>query len=478
MNQKIEQQPNIVFIITDQMRGDCLSVSGHPVVETPNLDMLAMKGANFTASYSSCPSCIAARASIFTGMRPTSHGRLGYRDQVPWRYETTLPAELSRHGYQTHCIGKTHFYPQRTHLGFDSLESYEGNQNFDNKYVNDYFEWLAERTGGRLQELDHGVDGNSWFARPSHLPEELHNNTWVATRALEFLRRRDPTRPFFLNLSFHRPHAPVDPPQVFCDLYKDRELPPVPIGDWAQKLNVPVDDINAWVGAVPKNQLQQLIRGYYAQIAHIDNQIGRVLIALRQLKAGPTWIIFTADHGEMLGDHFLFRKTFAYEGSARTPLVVCPPDGAKIHHNHAPVAQEDLMPTMLEIAGVSQPEQVEGRSILPLLSESPEEVGWRGYMHGEHAPCYADELGMQYLTDGQEKYIWYTQSGEEQLFDLANDPQELQNLADSPKHHDRLLLWRARMISELAPRTQDGLSDGHRLISGKNLPPVRPELYD
>lgn len=470
------QRPNIVLILTDQMRGDCLSVSGHPVVETPALDILARRGIYFTASYSSCPSCIAARASIFTGLRPTTHGRLGYRDQVPWRYETTLPGELSAAGYQTHVIGKTHFYPQRAHLGFHSVESYEGWQKFDRDYVNDYHEWLRERTNGRLEEADHGVDGNSWYARPSHLPEELHCNTWVVTRAVEFLRRRDPTRPFFLNLSFHRPHPPVDPPAVFWDLYADRELPPVPVGSWAAQNDVPVNDLNAWRGRLPERMLARLRRGYYAQIAHIDNQIGRLLIALRRHRAGPTWIVFTSDHGEMLGDHHLFRKTFAYEGSARTPLVICPPEGCGRRMCGAPVGQEDLMPTLLEAAGAEVPPGVEGRSLLPLLEQSPEEAGWRSYVHGEHSACYAPDHGMQYLTDGRVKYVWHTQSGCEQLFDLESDPEERTDLAADPEYGDLLALWRRGMVDELAPRTADGLSDGRRLIPGRSLPAVRPEL--
>jgi arylsulfatase len=472
----MDAQPNIVFIITDQMRGDCLSAAGHPVVQTPNLDMLARRGTLFTSSYSTVPSCIAARASIFTGQCASTHGRLGYQDQVPWNYANTLPQTLGRAGYQTHCIGKTHFFPQRAHLGFQSLESYEGDQNFDGQYVNDYHEWLGVQSGGRLRETDHGVDWNSWYARPSHLPEELHNNTWAVTRALEFIRRTDPTRPFFLNLSFHRPHPPIDPPQAFFDLYRDCPLPDVPVGDWAADHDVPPDSVNAWRAHLPVAQQQQTMRAYYAQIAHIDNQIGRLIMALNKARLGPTWIVFTSDHGEMLGDHHLWRKTYAYEGSARTPLIVCPPRGSAIHQSSAPVAQQDLMPTMLQIAGTDIPDTVEGRSLLPLLDQEPEAAGWRAFMHGEHARCYDAGHGMQYLTDGREKYIWYTQSGHEQLFDLDRDRQELEDLARNPAHAQRVAAWRERLISALAPRQEDGLSDGRRLISGTSLPQVRPAL--
>ncbi len=472
------QQPNILFIITDQMRGDCMSCAGHPVVETPNLDMLAARGTLFTASYSSCPSCIAARASLFTGLSPSSHGRLGYRDCVPWRYTDTLPSLLGQAGYQTHCVGKTHFFPQGAHLGFQSIESYEGNQNFDGRFVNDYFEWLRERTNGRLAETDHGVDWNSWCARPSHLPEELHNNTWVVTRGLEFLRRRDSTRPFFLNLSFHRPHAPVDPPQAFFDLYKDRTDIPIPRGDWADGYNTPATDVNAWFGRVPDHPLRRLRLAYYAQVSHIDNQIGRFLMAMSTLRLGPTWIVFTSDHGEMLGDHDLFRKTYAYEGSAHTPLIITPPTSAIQHRCMAPVIQQDLMPSMLDMAGVKIPRSIEGHSVLPLLSRTPAQARWQPFVHGEHSACYATHNAMQYLTDGQDKYVWHPVTGKEELFNLAQDPCELHNEAGDRPARDRLDSWRKRLIAIFKQRPQDKLTNGKRLLPRRPLPSVRPQLLE
>jgi arylsulfatase A-like enzyme len=470
-------KPNLVFILTDQQRWDTLGLVGGPPAETPNLDALARYGTLFTSAYTPCPSCIAARASIFTGQRPTTHGRLGYRDRVPWRYPTTLAGELARAGYQTHCVGKTHFFPQRLPLGFQSQDSYEAAQNHDGNYVNDYWEWLKERTQGRLRETDHGVDWNSWYARPSHLPEELHNNTWVVTKAIEFLERRDPTCPFFLNLSFHRPHPPIDPPQAFFDLFRDRRMPKVPVGDWARENLAPVNGMNAWRGKVPDELLLRCRRAYLAQVAHIDNQVGRFLMFLRRHSgSGPTWIVFTSDHGEMLGDHGLFRKCYAYEGSAHVPFIVAGPTPSQVHECAAPVSLEDVMPTFLEAAALPAPASVEGRSLLPLLSATPAEAAWREYVHGEHSPGNAEGQAMQFLTDGKEKYVWFTLSGREQLFDLRKDPYETRDLAKVKAKRARLELWRARMVKELAPRSGDGLSDGKRLLPGKELPAVRPAL--
>ena len=179
-------QPNIVFIMTDQWRGDCLSIAGHPVVETPNLDEMARTGTWFQRAYSACPSCIAARAALMCGQTPSTVGRLGYQDCVPWRYKTTLMTELSAGGYQTHCVGKTHFYPERIHLGFQSIESYECLQSHDGDHINDYHAWLRNQSGGPWDENAHGLASNSWIARPSHLPEHLHVNSWTVERSINF----------------------------------------------------------------------------------------------------------------------------------------------------------------------------------------------------------------------------------------------------------------------------------------------------
>ena len=343
--------------------------------------------------------------------------------------------------------------------------------------MNDYFDWLHTKGGGRYQEWAHGLPSNAWAARPSHLPEELHNNSWVAEKGIEFVRRRDKTRPFFLNLSFHRPHPPIDPPQVFYDMYRrpagalraSRRLGPHPRRAYQRHRRLARPSARARSGPHP--------RAYYAQVAHIDSQVGRVMRALERLKAGPTAVIVTADHGEMLGDHHMFRKTYAYEGSAKVPFIVSMPCAGKANRRcDAPVALEDVYPTILDMAHAEPPAPIDGRSVLPFCSDGPPPADWRDYMHGEHAQCYTPEESMQFITDGKEKYIWFTLDGREQLFDLANDPGECHDLARDPAARDRLELWRARMVAHLATRPQDGLSDGTQLLPGTLLPSVRPGL--
>ena len=228
-------------------------------------------------------------------------------------------------------------------------------------------------------------------------------------------------------------------------------------------------------GRLPQDVLEHSRRAYYAQIAHIDNQIGRVLLSFRRLKIDPPAIIFTSDHGEMLGDHNLFRKTWAYEGSAAVPLLMQIPGREGVEFCDAPNISHDVYPTILDIAGVDAPGKIDGKSLLH-FADDPGSADRREYVHGEHSACYCDGDGMQYLTDGKEKYIWWSVTGAEQFFDLRTDPYELTDLSDDPAHAERVDAWRQRLVKELAPREEDGLSDGRKLITGKRLPAVRAEM--
>jgi arylsulfatase A-like enzyme len=205
---------------------------------------------------------------------------------------------------------------------------------------------------------------------------------------------------------------------------------------------------------------------YYGMINHIDDQIGRLTMSLqRRNLLGNTFILFTSDHGEMLGDHNLYRKTFAYEGSARVPYIAraAPTmDYPQEVTTFAPVGLQDVMPTLLDVAGVPIPETLTGRSLLPLMRG--EDMGWRDALHGEHAGCYQYDDGVHFLTNGHYKYLWYSQTGQEQLFNLDDDPNELHDL--SRNGNSDVASWRSRMAQELQDRPE-GFSDGTHLIVGR-----------
>ena len=496
-----DPRPNLILIMTDQHRGDCLGCDGNPVIETPYLDELAANGTRFTAAYTACPSCIPARASLMTGMDQWHTGVLGMgrsRSNMTTAYAHTLPGELAAAGYHTQGIGKMHFHPQRALYGFHNTIIDESGRMPDS----DYRRWFEAHKDGPYGYRDHSIDWNSWMGRPSHLPEHLHPTWWTAQQGIEWLSRRDPEKPFFLKVSFARPHSPYDPPQAYYDMYRDREMPPPYLGDWCGMHDLDLDDTNAWRSHRSDREIQRARACYYGNVTFIDHQIGRLIYELRR-EAPEVWrntlIIFTSDHGDMLGDHHLWRKTYAYEGSARIPMTVRPPltwDCPRGQVRDEVVELRDVMPTFLEAAGVAIPETVDGMSMMPLVggdildppagpgSPGPREASsrvtganWRECLLGEHDWCYSHEQANYYLTDGRYKYIWFPYLGTEQLFDRAVDPGEEHDLAPDPAGAEQLARWRQVMVDELAARDCGLVADGKLVTLPLDVAIHSPHLY-
>jgi len=474
--------PNIILILADQMRGDCLGAAGHPVVETPFLDYLASRGAFFRRAYSAVPSCLPARAILWTGQDQWHTGVLGMGPggiPIPNDFPHTLPGEFRNAGYRVHLVGKGHFHPPRTSMGFETAELDEEARLPDC----DYRRWFAREAPEGVTPDDHGVHFNSWHAHPWHTEERLHPTAWTLWRALEFLRRRDRSRPYFLNISFTRPHSPYAPPAWYFDRYYRRATPPPVVGDWASRHDDPFTalDPNAWRGQMRPEAIHRARSGYLGEISFLDTQIGRLLHFFEREDPESfrrTWIIFTSDHGDMQGDHHLWRKTYAYEGSARIPLLIVPPLRSEFpiadHRPDACVELRDLMPTILEAAGLPIPPTVEGLSLLPLLRG--ERAPFRPYVHGEHLACYAPEMEMHYLTDGRRKFIWYSRTGEEQFFDLEQDPGECHNRIEDPARQSEIALWRNRLTEILEQRTCGWVRNGRPFRVGTD--PLRSPWAD
>ena len=458
------KRPNIILVMTDQQRGDCLGCDGHPAVETPYLDGVAERGARFTHAYSSVPSCTPARSGILTGMDQWNHGRLTMAGGDALEFPATLPGELAKAGYHTQGVGKMHFAPQRRLYGFHNMVLDESSRRIGD-FVSDYHEWFDEHKEGSYGYRDHSIDWNSWMARPSHLPEHLHPTYWTASEGVRFIAHRDPTRPFFMWLSFARPHSPYDAPHPYFDMYiNNPDIPQPHIGDWCEEYGQPTADVNAPWTRRSDSEVHRARAGYYGNITFIDHQIGRVLYELRMRDREAyenTLVIFTADHGDMMGDHYMWRKTYAFEGSARIPFLMQFPahwSESRKQVLDQPVELRDIMPTLLDAAGTEIPDSVDGKSLLPLVRG--ETGGWREFVQGEHTHCYNVEYGMQYVTDGREKYIWFHHTGRELLFNLFKDPAELHDLSGDVSAKPRIELWRRRLaeINENRgdPRGQNG----------------------
>jgi arylsulfatase A-like enzyme len=462
--------PNFVLLMVDQQRGDCLSIDEHamPCVQTPNLDAMAASGVRFRRAYSTCPSCIAARRSLISGQHPASHGMVGMVDGVDWNPPATLPGELQKRGYQTAFIGRTmHWHPRWRRYGFEEMKL-SVSLSRPEEPLSEYELSLQQATPDDPSGFGgHGLDWNGWNARPWHLSEPLHEVYWTVSQAIRWLQRRDPSRPFFLMISFFGPHPPLAPPAHYMERYLGMDLPQPTIGQWAappepaEGLPVASDRVN-----LTGERLRQCQAGYFGLINYIDDQIGRLFSprggAPREALRDAV-VLYTSDHGEMLGDHYLFRKTYPYEGSARIPLFIRGPGLTSRTVCPSPVCLEDLMPTVLDLAGCPIPPSVDGQSMAPVLrGESAE--GARQILHGEHAVAYRPEQANHYLTDGRDKFIWFSQTGIEQLFDLENDPGERVNLAASQS--ERLGRWRQCLIEHLAGRPE-GFTDGQKLIPGR-----------
>jgi len=459
----MDERPHIILFTTDQQRGDHLSIAGHPLVETPNVDAFVQRGAYFPNAYTEIPSTTGARRCLLGGQGSYTCGLIGY-SATEWHEPNTLAQVLADAGYHCINVGWRNLHPRRKLYGFHNVIVHDLGEGVD-----DYWDWLRGQVGPEAYERMHGCEANGWAARPWPYEERLHPTNWTIDVAVDQLRKRDPTRPFFIWVSHLRPHSPYDPPRFHWDRYIGRDLPEVPIGNWAGKHDIPQPGLprDAWHGRLTPDQLHRMRAAYMGSCTHIDDQLGRFIETLkRPLQLGDNILfLFTSDHGDMMGDHHLLRKTYAYEGSARIPFLIGYPQGCDLPTGtfDQVVGLQDVMPTLLEAAGAGVPDSVTGESVFKAIRGEP----WREFIHGEHSPCYAVEEAMQYLTDGREKYIYFPATGEEQLFDLVNDRGEVHDLSAGDAHADRLALWRSRLI-EILGRRGDGFSDGRRLLVRKD----------
>ncbi len=467
-----ERRPNILLITTDQQRYDAMGLNGNPILRTPNLDALAASGTNFSRCYVTCPVCIPARRTLISGLHPTTHGMHNYTDGWEFDPAHTLPGELSNAGYQTQLVGKLHLHPQRKRFGFDHMIlSESGNYRPDSKYQweNDYTDWLAEQ-GVRTISNAHGINGNGRNARPFHLDEPYHHSSWVANQAQRFFRGwRDPSCPWFMHLSFVAPHPPLIPPQAYWDRYIGRDDLAPTLGQWVptdagERRGVnPVDAI----GPFPPDEIHDAIAGYYGLIHHIDDCIQHVIEAyfeyMTERSKEPTYILFTSDHGEMLGDHHLYRKSLAYESSAHVPLFIT---GRNVDvpkgQSDALATWEDLMPTILDLAGVDIPDGLDGRSLVPAMrgeGSGPREMIFGFCRSGGHSNFY--------LVHGPWKYIWFERTDEEQLFNLDDDPREQHDLSGQSSDLEAM----RKLMTEHTQTMDDVNYDRMKLTPCANKPP-------
>jgi arylsulfatase A-like enzyme len=377
--------------------------------------------------------------------------------EIPVPALPTLAQTFRDAGYQAYAVGKLHVFPQRSRIGFDEvILNEEGRTQWG--VMDDYEQFLIDR-GYAGQHFAHGLSNNEYVWRPWHLPEDCHVTSWTTQQMCRLIKRRDPTRPALWYLSHMHPHPPLAPLREYLAMYDGVDIDDPVYGDWAtpdDRLPYSIQQLvdRRRPAGFDAHDIRQVRRAFYALCTHIDHQLRVVIGTLREEGLlNDTIILFSADHGDMLGDHGLWAKSMFYEGSANIPMILSgPPTESRTRVGHVDdrlVGLQDVMPTLLDLAGIPVPETVEGLSMVGDHT--------RQHFYGERGE---GALAGRMIHDGRYKLIYYPIGNRIQLFDLQDDPRELRDLGESPAHAD----IRERLVdllrSELHGADHNWLSDG------------------
>ena len=416
--------PNILFIFTDQLRADCIAALGNNQIRTPNIDRLVREGTSFSRCYTPSPVCMPARHAMTSGVAPHQSGCV---DNLTIDCDrSSFIEKLNNLGYQTHGVGKMHFAKSKGDWGFqtrDHAEEIEGESSRD-----DYRDFLAQNDYGHVQD-PYGLRSEYYYLpQPSQLPEKLHTNTWVADRSIDFLNCRDPDQPFFLWSSFIKPHPPFECPYPWSRLYRMHEMEgPFLPDDFEDQQNFwsRVQRRYKYMDSGDSKNLARMIKAaYYSTISHLDAHVGRILDALGSA-IDDTLIVFSSDHGEMLGDYGCYGKRSMLDASARVPLLARLPGqfaaGAQVDR---PASLIDLYPTFVETAGGKIDDSIEGIS-LQRLQTAP------GSERCVYSQFSQNQLGLYMAANRDWKYIYSAADNQEWLYRQGC---ENVNLVDDPDY--------------------------------------------
>jgi arylsulfatase A-like enzyme len=430
-------RPNIVFINTDQQRFDTLGCYGSPVAQTPHLDRLAAEGVRFTRCYTTNPVCMPARASYVTGQYPSHHGV--WMNGVPLSQQVeTLQGALKRGGYATGLIGKIHldnvWLRTEPHpaYDFDVLHECEG----DPYCKDEYFHWLDSQGlyDDYMAQFKAGGHRNGYVRR---LPEAQHMNNWIADHTEDYFRARAADgQPFFLSVGFFDPHHPFDPIEPYASMFAPADMPMPPMRPGEEERMTPparamYDKIHDYCADPAPEAIRGTIAAYHATITHVDAMVGRVMAALRETGLEEnTVVVFTSDHGEMLGDHgLLWKGAFFYEGAVHVPLIYRFPARCGVQGVAEGFASHvDLAPTVAALTGVPGPHLAQGQPLFdadlrPQTVRDAALVEWREKRFQTDDPFAVARC----LVTDDWKYVHYHGQPYGELYDLKNDPGETDN---------------------------------------------------
>jgi arylsulfatase len=449
---------NFIFLTTDQQRFDTIQCLGSNHMLTPHLNWLVESGIHFSRGYSASPVCVTARASMLTGCHFHKMKDTGWWGQPTTdRQGLTLPALLTRAGYQTHGYGKFHFHPTHCNYGWEHIET-----------LDFYYRELRMQRPDRLRAMDHGVGQNEMQPVLATVHENESLTRWTVERGIRFLETRDHSRPFCLYLGFSKPHPPFDPPANYWALYQNTTVPDPIYGDWSvDPANQPAGFMSpTWSSNGIDNwtveRIRDARRAYYALITQIDYQLGLLFARLRELgELDKTTILFTSDHGEMLGDHHMGAKSVFLEPSAHVPYILRPSnDYASLRGTTCDsiACMADILPTFCHAAGAEIPPDIDG---MDLFAQARGEVRRDRLFH-----LIPPTTG---ILDGNLKYLWSSAGGDELLFDLKQDPMEQNDLIRAGTHQAERNRLR-RLLAEEMQQYGHGFTESGELISTSERP--------
>lgn len=457
--------PNFLFITTDQQRWDAVGIH-NPVLRTPCMDRLAREGVQFSRMYPTNAICMPSRASMITGRSQRGHQVFNHdvnlSEAIP-----VLGDSLRESGYETALIGKAHFRtadledvlpdhppdgapvnPENglwygPYYGFNYAELHTGHA-----YPAGHWRvWLEQNhpEGLMLWRKDHALapPTGAYTSWKNALPAAWHYTHWTGQRTLNWLRNRDPSQPFFLWMSFADPHQPFAPPRPYCDMYSPSDMPdPVPPEDvqnkpphygWARcgKRYGGYNTLTGWDGS----HYGEIVAHYYGLTTFIDDAMDNVFEELnRQGLWEQTHVVFTSDHGEGLKDHGIAAKPMmSYESVNRVPFFWRQPSGEKRRVYDGVMTQLDLTPTFLDLAGAEPLPGMEGRSFAGVL---------RGEVHRHREAVIVERISVlaegamkvKMLVTEDWKLLHYGSSPYGELYDVRNDPEDLNNLWEDPAY--------------------------------------------
>ena len=428
------KRKNVLFIIADDLN-TMLACYGDPIAKTPNIDRLAARGVLFNHAYCTYPLCGPSRNSFLTGLYPNSTGILGnnqiFRQTIPT--QISLPQAFRLDGYLAARLGKLYHYGVPNSIGTDGHDDPASWELQLNPAGVDRLE-----DQGKIFSLIPGQFGAtlSWYASPK--ADDEHTDGKLAVGAEWVLEHcsKNLDRPFFLAVGFFRPHTPyVAPEHPYYDLYPLRDMP-VAVGVKQDQANKPAAAFMSYKKEQDKltdDLRRKALQGYYASISFMDAQVGKVIAALdRYGLSDDTIIVFTSDHGYHTGEHGLWQKQSLFENSAHVPLIIVVPGLSKKNTvSNTPVSHLDLYPTLTELTGVKAPKDLQGQSLVPMISDvSVAGRGWaltqvvRNPKSGERFDGYSLRTPNFRYTE------WDNGSKGHELYDYSNDPKESNNIAD------------------------------------------------